>query len=167
MKAIRIDGFGGPEALRHSPSRFTGLQVALPDGRSVPLTNLVRVERIEGPVALSRERGNRMAVALANVAHALPDHGYGQIPPDTLQSICRMMTGADSQLLYWLLLCLRTFGGGSAIPSVERAASRTQDPTLRKQAQQTLEVLRARAQRLPEPDRVILDGCQCGQDNSR
>jgi cobalt-zinc-cadmium resistance protein CzcA len=58
----------GPDALRTSPSRFTGLQVALPDGRSVPLTNLARVERIEGPVALSRERGNRMAVAIANVS---------------------------------------------------------------------------------------------------
>jgi cobalt-zinc-cadmium resistance protein CzcA len=57
----------GPEDLRTSPSRFSGLRVALPDGRSVPLTNLVRIERIEGPVALSRERGNRMAVAIANV----------------------------------------------------------------------------------------------------
>ncbi len=57
----------GPEALRTSPSRFSGLQLALPDGRSVPLANLVQMERIEGPVALSRERGNRMAVAIANV----------------------------------------------------------------------------------------------------
>jgi cobalt-zinc-cadmium resistance protein CzcA len=57
----------GPDALRTSPSRFSGLQLALPDGRSVPLANLVRMERIEGPVALSRERGKRMAVAIANV----------------------------------------------------------------------------------------------------
>jgi cobalt-zinc-cadmium resistance protein CzcA len=57
----------GPEALRTSPARFAGLQIALPDGRSVPVANLVRMERIEGPVALSRERGNRMAVAIANV----------------------------------------------------------------------------------------------------
>ena len=57
----------GPEALRNSPSRFGGLQLALPDGRSVPLANLVQMERIEGPVAISRERGNRMAVAIANV----------------------------------------------------------------------------------------------------
>jgi cobalt-zinc-cadmium resistance protein CzcA len=57
----------GPDALRTSPSRFSGLQLALPDGRSVPLANLVQMERIEGPVALSRERGNRMAVAIANV----------------------------------------------------------------------------------------------------
>jgi cobalt-zinc-cadmium resistance protein CzcA len=57
----------GPESLRTSPARFAGLQLALPDGRSVPVANLVRIERIEGPVALSRERGNRMAVAIANV----------------------------------------------------------------------------------------------------
>ncbi len=57
----------GAEALRESPARFTGLQVSLPDGRAVPLTNLVRIERTEGPVALGRERGNRMAVAIANV----------------------------------------------------------------------------------------------------
>jgi cobalt-zinc-cadmium resistance protein CzcA len=57
----------GPEALRTSPSRFAGLQLALPAGRSVPVANLVRMERIEGPVSLSRERGNRMAVVIANV----------------------------------------------------------------------------------------------------
>jgi heavy metal efflux system protein len=57
----------GPEALRESPTRFAGLQVSLPDGRAVPLNNLVRIERTEGPVAISRERGSRMAVAIANV----------------------------------------------------------------------------------------------------
>ncbi|RKT44040.1 efflux RND transporter permease subunit [Thiocapsa rosea] len=57
----------GPEALRESPARFAGLQVSLPDGRAVPLNNLVRIERMEGPVAISRERGSRMAVAIANV----------------------------------------------------------------------------------------------------
>ena len=57
----------GPDAMRDSPARFSGMQVALPDGRAVPLANLVRMERIEGPVVLSRERGNRMAVVIANV----------------------------------------------------------------------------------------------------
>ncbi|MBK1620027.1 CusA/CzcA family heavy metal efflux RND transporter [Lamprobacter modestohalophilus] len=55
------------EALRASPARFRGLQLALPDGRSVPVENLVRIERVEGPVVLSRELGNRMSVAIANV----------------------------------------------------------------------------------------------------
>ena len=57
----------GDDALRTSPARFSGLRVATPDGRSVPLTNLVQMERVEGPVALSREVGNRLAVAIANV----------------------------------------------------------------------------------------------------
>ncbi|MBK1722624.1 efflux RND transporter permease subunit [Thiocystis violacea] len=57
----------GPEEQRRSPSRFAGLQVALPDGRAAPLANLVHMERVEGPVALSRERGNQMAVVTANV----------------------------------------------------------------------------------------------------
>jgi cobalt-zinc-cadmium resistance protein CzcA len=55
------------EAMRSSPARFRGLQLALPDGRSVPVDNLVRMERVEGPVVLSRELGNRMSVAIANV----------------------------------------------------------------------------------------------------
>ncbi|NEX17855.1 MAG: CusA/CzcA family heavy metal efflux RND transporter [Halochromatium sp.] len=55
------------EALRASPARFRGLQLALPDGRSVPVENLVRIERVEGPVVLSRELGNRMSTAIANV----------------------------------------------------------------------------------------------------
>jgi cobalt-zinc-cadmium resistance protein CzcA len=53
--------------MRTSPARFKGLQLATPDGRSVPLSNLVTMERVEGPVALSRELGNRLAVAIANV----------------------------------------------------------------------------------------------------
>jgi len=57
----------GDDALRTSPARFKGLQVATPDGRSVPLSNLVTMERVEGPVALSRELGNRLAAAIANV----------------------------------------------------------------------------------------------------
>lgn len=57
----------GPKDLRQSPARFASLRVAAPEGGSVPLTNLARLERIEGPVALTRERGNNLAVAIANV----------------------------------------------------------------------------------------------------
>ena len=75
----------GPEDMRDSPARFAAVQVAVEGdvegatsaaddrsqarrGLSVPLTSLVHMGRVEGPVALSRERGNRMAVAIANVA---------------------------------------------------------------------------------------------------
>jgi cobalt-zinc-cadmium resistance protein CzcA len=58
----------GPEPLRRSAALLESLQVTLPDGDAVPLTNLVSVERVEGPVAISRELGNRMSVVVANVA---------------------------------------------------------------------------------------------------
>ena len=58
----------GSEDVRGSPARFRALQVALPNGRSVPLANLVRIERVEGPVVFSRELGSRMATAIANVS---------------------------------------------------------------------------------------------------
>lgn len=58
----------GSEVMRDSPAAFSGLQISLPGSHGVPLSNLVRVERIEGPVALNRERGKRMAVVIANVS---------------------------------------------------------------------------------------------------
>jgi cobalt-zinc-cadmium resistance protein CzcA len=58
----------GPEALRESPALFAALGLPLPDGGSVPLAQLVSFERTEGPVAIKRERGNRMAVVIANVS---------------------------------------------------------------------------------------------------
>jgi cobalt-zinc-cadmium resistance protein CzcA len=58
----------GPEQLRDSPAVFAALQISLPDGTAVGLQDLVEVTRTEGPVAIKRERGNRMAVVIANVA---------------------------------------------------------------------------------------------------
>jgi cobalt-zinc-cadmium resistance protein CzcA len=58
----------GPEELRNSPAVFANLRVTLPDGGTTSLGNLVRLERTEGPVAIKRERGNRMAVVIANVS---------------------------------------------------------------------------------------------------
>ena len=42
--------------------------ITLEDGRAVPLSQVARVERIEGPVGISRERGQRFAVIRTNVA---------------------------------------------------------------------------------------------------
>jgi cobalt-zinc-cadmium resistance protein CzcA len=58
----------GAESVRGSAAAFEGLNITLPDGQSVPLTSLVRFERSEGPVSIQRERGNRMAVVIANVS---------------------------------------------------------------------------------------------------
>ncbi|MEN8800410.1 MAG: CusA/CzcA family heavy metal efflux RND transporter [Thiogranum sp.] len=58
----------GPEQLRDSPAVFSNLRFALSNGGNVGLADLVQIERREGPVAIKRERGKRMAVVVANVA---------------------------------------------------------------------------------------------------
>ncbi len=59
---------GAPELGADSP-RFLNLEVPLPlpEGGSVTLRQLVRVERVSGPVLVKREMGKRFAVVVANV----------------------------------------------------------------------------------------------------
>lgn len=57
----------GGEALRASPADFANLMLTLPDGTNVPLSAVARLERVEGPVKVDRERGARMVVVIANV----------------------------------------------------------------------------------------------------
>ncbi len=57
----------GSDQLRAAPERFAALQITLPDGRNVPLSTVARVERVEGPVKVQRERGERMSVIVTNV----------------------------------------------------------------------------------------------------
>lgn len=57
----------GPEALRLTPSLLDSLPIALPDGKSLPLSTVATLERIEGPVQVNRELGNRNVVVIANV----------------------------------------------------------------------------------------------------
>lgn len=49
------------------PEQLALLQVTLPDGRRVPLSAVAHVERTEGLVAISRERGQRFSVVRTNV----------------------------------------------------------------------------------------------------
>ncbi len=56
------------EGLRASPAALANLLLTLEDGRKVPLSNLARIERVEGPVMVNRERASRTAVTIANVA---------------------------------------------------------------------------------------------------
>jgi cobalt-zinc-cadmium resistance protein CzcA len=58
----------GADAVRGSAAAFAGLNLTAADGQTIPLSSLVAFERTEGPVAIQRERGNRMAVVIANVS---------------------------------------------------------------------------------------------------
>jgi cobalt-zinc-cadmium resistance protein CzcA len=49
------------------PAGFSTLQITLPDGRRVPLSAVAKIERVEGVVAVSRERGQRFSVVRSNV----------------------------------------------------------------------------------------------------
>ncbi|MCK6412748.1 MAG: CusA/CzcA family heavy metal efflux RND transporter [Azonexus sp.] len=64
----------GPEALRSSPADFAALRIALPGeagspaaSRSVPLAQVARIERIDGPVKVDRENAQRYVVIQSNV----------------------------------------------------------------------------------------------------
>ncbi|MBL8278147.1 MAG: efflux RND transporter permease subunit [Pelomonas sp.] len=57
----------GPESVRLSPAEFEGLQIATPQGRSVPLRNVASLSRTGGPVQVNRELGSRYSVVIANV----------------------------------------------------------------------------------------------------
>jgi cobalt-zinc-cadmium resistance protein CzcA len=57
----------GSESLRTSPAEFSSLMLTLPDGTNVPLSAVARLQRVEGPVKVDREKGARMAVVVSNV----------------------------------------------------------------------------------------------------
>lgn len=57
----------GDQALRTSPAEFANLLLTLPDGSNVPLSTVARLQRVEGPVKVDRQRGARMVVVTANV----------------------------------------------------------------------------------------------------
>ncbi|HEM46973.1 MAG TPA: efflux RND transporter permease subunit, partial [Alphaproteobacteria bacterium] len=57
----------GSGELRESPLDFVSLQLPRRDGESIPLAELARLERVEGPVQINREGAARLAVVTANV----------------------------------------------------------------------------------------------------
>ncbi|MBU3696664.1 efflux RND transporter permease subunit [Dechloromonas sp.] len=57
----------GPASLRDSPADFSALRISLPDGGSVPLASIARIERIDGPVKVDRENAQRYVVIQSNV----------------------------------------------------------------------------------------------------
>ena len=57
----------GPASLRGSPADFEALRLALPGGGSVPLADVARVQRVDGPVKVDRENAQRYVVVQSNV----------------------------------------------------------------------------------------------------
>ncbi|MYN45873.1 CusA/CzcA family heavy metal efflux RND transporter [Pseudoduganella sp. FT93W] len=57
----------GAEGLRLAPERFAQLRLPLADGSAIPLSQLARLQQVDGPVKVERENGSRMVVVRANV----------------------------------------------------------------------------------------------------
>ncbi|HET8693697.1 MAG TPA: CusA/CzcA family heavy metal efflux RND transporter [Aquabacterium sp.] len=57
----------GDASLRDNPAAFKALQVASTTGESVPLQTVVRMDHVDGPVKIDRERAQRYVVIQTNV----------------------------------------------------------------------------------------------------
>ena len=57
----------GASNVRDSPANFANLMLTLPGGTNIPLSAVAKLERVEGPVKVDREKGARMVVVIANV----------------------------------------------------------------------------------------------------
>ncbi len=57
----------GDDAVRTSPALFGALRLSLEGGHSVPLAQVARLERVDGPVKIDRENAQRYVVVQANV----------------------------------------------------------------------------------------------------
>ena len=68
---IVLRGGDGNSGVRDSVERFSELRIALPGenttAKTVPLADLAKIERIEGPVKVDRENAQRYAVIQSNV----------------------------------------------------------------------------------------------------
>lgn len=57
----------GASDIQRSPALFAALTLPLPNGQSVPLSTVAKLERVDGPVKVDRENGQRMVVVRSNV----------------------------------------------------------------------------------------------------
>jgi len=57
----------GQSRVRQSPALFATLSLPLPNGQSVPLSAVAKLERMDGPVKIDRENGQRKVVVVSNV----------------------------------------------------------------------------------------------------
>ncbi len=57
----------GDQSLRLSPAEFSNIRLTVPSGELIPLSRIASLERVEGPVSIKRETGQRMSVVVANI----------------------------------------------------------------------------------------------------
>jgi len=57
----------GSETTREAPTLLASLPLTLGSGQHVALSQVARIQRVDGPVKIDRENGNRMSVVRANV----------------------------------------------------------------------------------------------------
>ena len=57
----------GDSEIQQSPALFAALTLPLPNGQNVPLSVVAKLERVDGPVKVDRENGQRMVVVQSNV----------------------------------------------------------------------------------------------------
>ncbi|WP_439400088.1 efflux RND transporter permease subunit (plasmid) [Bradyrhizobium sp. PMVTL-01] len=57
----------GSETTRKAPTLLASLPLTLSSGQHVALSQVARIQRVDGPVKIDRENGNRMSVVRANV----------------------------------------------------------------------------------------------------
>ncbi|WP_375790826.1 efflux RND transporter permease subunit [Bradyrhizobium sp. vgs-9] len=57
----------GSETTREAPTLLASLPLTLSSGQHVALSQVARIHRVDGPVKIDRENGNRMSVVRANV----------------------------------------------------------------------------------------------------
>jgi cobalt-zinc-cadmium resistance protein CzcA len=57
----------GDSEIQQSPALFAALTLPLPNGGNVPLSVVAKLERVDGPVKVDRENGQRMVVVQSNV----------------------------------------------------------------------------------------------------
>ncbi|WP_315755327.1 MULTISPECIES: CusA/CzcA family heavy metal efflux RND transporter [unclassified Bradyrhizobium] len=57
----------GGEATRQAPTMLAALPLTLASGQHVALSQVARIQRVDGPVKIDREDGNRMSVVRSNV----------------------------------------------------------------------------------------------------
>jgi cobalt-zinc-cadmium resistance protein CzcA len=100
----------GPETLRASPADFAALRLSLPDGGSVPLASVARVERIDGPVKVDRENAQRYVVVQSNVR----DRDLVGFVDEAKAAVAREVKLPDGYRLAW----------GGQFENQQRAAAR-------------------------------------------